>query len=111
MYDRESNELYVENRGLFMVSDIIFNLDPALTPYEFRVYTFLCYRRDRCGQAFPSYKSLMAKCGIGNIRTAKKAIDGLINRGLITAEKRHAQDGGSLTNAYTIYNKPRQTAD
>ena len=111
MNERENHELRFESKGFFMVPDIIFELDPALSNPAFRMYVYLQKLANRGSQAFPSYSTIMANCNINKRANVKSAIDELVNHGLLHVENRVRPGTKELTsNLYTVFNKPSSQA-
>jgi hypothetical protein len=73
---------------------------PGLTPEAKLVYGYLKWLgwRDRCDETAPSRDELAVVLGVSE-RTAKKALDQLVETGLLTMTRR----GLGKTNTYTIY--------
>ncbi|MEG3437682.1 helix-turn-helix domain-containing protein [Pannus brasiliensis CCIBt3594] len=91
-------------------------LDLALDDFDlgvdaFRVYVHLCRRAGKDGNAFPSYASIGEHCfkaDSPNVkpeslrRRAMRAIQELIEKGLIERESRSGKGGADTTNSYWI---------
>ena len=80
----------------------------AITPNAMRVYMHLARRADKAGCAWPSYQSIADHCfssvsqNKSTRRTfARKAIDELLEAGLIVKENRKGEKGNS-SNVYTL---------
>ncbi|MGD9653209.1 MAG: helix-turn-helix domain-containing protein [Candidatus Dadabacteria bacterium] len=67
--------------GYFQVPDLVFDLD--LTANEKLVLIYFMRRADRQGRSFPSVDRICRDCGFGSRNTARKAMNTLINAGLI----------------------------
>lgn len=67
--------------GYFQVPDLVFDL--PLTANEKLVLIYFMRRADREGRSFPSVERICRDCGFGSKNTALKAINSLVNRGLI----------------------------
>lgn len=80
-----------------------------LTPNTMRVYMHLARRADKSGAAWPSYQSIGDHCFqsiTANLATrksfARKAVDDLIEAGLLAKEMRTRADGGNASNVYVL---------
>lgn len=80
-----------------------------LPPNAMRVYMHLARRADKTGIAWPSYQSIGDHCFASvseNAATrkshARKAIDQLVNAGLIRKEERTHEDGSQSSNCYDL---------
>ena len=67
--------------GYFQVPDMVFDL--PLTANEKLVLIYFMRRADRAGRSFPSVQRICRDCGFGSKNTALKAINSLVNSGLI----------------------------
>jgi len=67
--------------GYFQVPDLVFDLD--LTANEKLVLIYFMRRADREGRSFPSVERICRDCGFGSRNTARKAMNSLIEAGLI----------------------------
>ncbi|MEW6144856.1 MAG: helix-turn-helix domain-containing protein [Thermodesulfobacteriota bacterium] len=67
--------------GYFQVPDLVFDL--KLTANEKLVLIYFMRRADRAGRSFPSVERICRDCGFGSRNTAYKAINNLVNLGLI----------------------------
>lgn len=80
-----------------------------LPPNTMRVYMHLVRRADKSGVAWPSYQGIADHC-FGSISEnpstrksfARKAVDQLLEAGLIRKELRSREDGGQTSNAYVL---------
>lgn len=85
-----------------------------VTPNAMRVYMHLARRADKGGRAWPSYQAIGDHCFASvsdNAATrksfARKAIDVLIDAGLLKKEERAREDGGQTSNGYVLINPTR----
>ena len=84
--------------------------DAALTEHEKMVYVYLCRCCNQGAEAYPSYKKIAEKCSISKA-TAKRAIKGLQENGLVAIRHRPKVNGDYQSNSYQIsYRIPRVTA-
>lgn len=67
--------------GYFQVPDLVFDL--SLTANEKLVLIYFMRRADRDGRSFPSVERICRDCGFGSRNTARKAMNSLIEAGLI----------------------------
>lgn len=67
--------------GYFQVPDLVFDLE--LTANEKLVLIYFMRRADREGRSFPSVERICRDCGFGSKNTARKAMNSLIEAGLI----------------------------
>lgn len=72
--------------GYFQVPDLVFDLD--LTANEKLVLIYFMRRADRQGRSFPSVERICRDCGFGAQNTARKAVKGLEQRGLLRVERK-----------------------
>lgn len=72
--------------GYFQVPDLVFDLD--LTANEKLVLIYFMRRADRRGRSFPSVERICRDCGFGAQNTARKAVKGLEQRGLLRVERK-----------------------
>lgn len=79
--------------------------EQGLSPYELAVYAYLCRCADRENTAFPAVPTMAKKCGV-SLSTARRALHGLEEKGLVTAKARYltTADGQSRrsSNHYVI---------
>jgi hypothetical protein len=73
-----------------------------LTSTEKIVLVALADRADDDGLCWPGHKSLSTKCGL-NRRTIVRVVDRLANKGLISIERRHREDGSLMSNRYVLH--------
>lgn len=66
--------------------DLVFDLD--LTANEKLVLIYFMRRADRQGRSFPSVERICRDCGFGAQNTARKAVKGLEQRGLLRVERK-----------------------
>lgn len=64
--------------------DLVFDLE--LTANEKLVLIYFMRRADREGRSFPSVERICRDCGFGSRNTARKAMNSLIEAGLIRRE-------------------------
>jgi len=89
-------------------NDVIWDMDPLLSLTAFRLYVVLCKMGDKNNQSFPSYATLRAKCRIGSDATIRKAMNELVEVGLLHVQPR-IRPGfkEKTTNCYTVFNTPK----
>ncbi len=90
-----------ERKKRFYGNALVF--EPDLSIQAKMVYTYLCRCADREGRAFPSLNEMGKKCSIGAKRTVLRAIAELEDAGLLRVTRRTGQDGGKLSNLYTLH--------
>ncbi len=84
-YGRGPGEGPVEfSGGYFQVPDLVFDL--PLTANEKLVLIYFMRRADRAGRSFPSVERICRDCGFGSKNTALRAINSLVESGLIRRE-------------------------
>lgn len=85
----------------FTMSNNIFNIN--LTPNEFSVYSYLCFRQGQSHSIILKTKFIGIKLNLTR-PTILKAISGLIYKNLITKKKRYTSDGYLLASRYIVKN-------
>lgn len=85
----------------FTMSNNIFNIN--LTPNEFLVYSYLCFRQGQSPSIILKTKLIGTKLNLTR-PTILKAISGLIYKNLITKKKRYTSDGYLLASRYLVKN-------
>lgn len=95
-----------EERDFFFAYNMI--LDLPIDEHAKIVYICLCRFSDGDKKAFPSYASIGKKCSIKSRTTIKKAIDKLMEVGLLDYKTRKTNKGGQTSNLYFIYNRPNE---
>lgn len=85
----------------FRLPNEIFNV--GLSVSEFVVYCYLVRCSDKSHKCFPSRKTIAKNCNI-SVTTVDKALNGLIDVGLIDKTKRYDFDKvqQQLSNVYTV---------
>ncbi len=76
--------------------------DQPLSPTAQVVFLHLADRADEHGYCYPSLKRLAFECGVKSTHTIIKGINELVDRGYITKETRHLENGGSTSNRYYV---------
>lgn len=72
------------------------------------VYIFLCRIAGKSHNAYPSYSTIGKKCGIKSRTTIKKAINTLMEAGLLDYRTRMSKEGDKSSNVYTLYDEPNE---
>ncbi|MDK2802569.1 MAG: hypothetical protein KFW09_04250, partial [Oscillospiraceae bacterium] len=85
----------------FTISNNIFNTN--LTPNEFLVYSYLCFRQGQSHSIILKTKLIGTKLNLTR-PTILKAISGLIYKNLISKKKRYTSDGYLLASRYIVKN-------
>ena len=92
-------------RDFFFSYNMIFDL--PIEEHAKIVYLCLCRYADSDNQSFPSHLTIGSRCGIKSRTTVKKAIDTLMEVGLLDYITRtDKKTGGQSSNLYTIYDEP-----
>lgn len=88
------------NLGFFQIENALVDSE-EFTMAEKMAYMVLVRYAGKDNAAFPSVATLAKKMGCGET-TARKAIKGLEEKGVITKETRKKSNGGNQSNLYTI---------
>lgn len=72
------------------------------------VYIFLCRIAGKSHNAYPSYSTIGKKCGIKSRTIIKKAINTLMEAGLLDYRTRMSKEGDKSSNVYTLYDEPNE---
>lgn len=77
--------------------------DEGLTASEFVVYSYLVRCSDKCHRCFPSRRTIVKQCNI-SVSTVDKALNGLIDKGLIDKTSRFdfSKEQQQLSSIYTL---------
>ncbi|WP_029421813.1 helix-turn-helix domain-containing protein [Alicyclobacillus macrosporangiidus] len=76
--------------------------DTQVSGYAKAVYIYLCRRADSEGQSFPGYGTMADEVGFSK-STIRRAVDELIDAGLLTKEMRGRKESGEFyPNLYTV---------
>lgn len=77
--------------------------DQGLTASEFVVYSYLARCSDKSHRCFPSRRTIARQCNI-SVSTVDKALNGLIDKGLIDKTSRFdfSKEQQQLSNIYTL---------
>lgn len=77
--------------------------DKGLTTSEFVVYCFIVKCSDKSHRCFPSRRTIARQCNI-SVSTVDKALNGLIDNGLIEKTSRFdfSKEQQQLSNIYTL---------
>ena len=102
--DRQEGKTTVQKKGWYRAYDMIY--EQPISGYAKHVYNYLTRCADANDQCFPSHKDIAKKCGFG-VTTIKKALNELIEIGVIAKEKRTRVDGGQSSDLYTIFDAPQ----
>ncbi len=89
------------NGNYFTLPNQIF--DEGLTASEFVVYSYLVKCSDKSHRCFPSRRTIARQCNI-SVSTVDKALNGLIDKGLIDKTSRFdfSKEQQQLSNIYTL---------
>lgn len=88
---------------LITVQDVF---DSDLSAHEKLVYLYLANCANEKRQACPSMNKIAKKCSVSR-STVKKVIATLIEKGWISKENRHFEDGNYNSNLYTLCKETR----
>lgn len=96
--ERRSEKMY---GNYFTLPNQIF--DEGLTASEFVVYCYLVKCSDKSHRCFPSRRTIARQCNI-SVSTVDKALNGLIDKGLIEKTSRFdfSKEQQQLSNIYTL---------
>lgn len=72
------------------------------------IYIYLCRLAGKGHTTYPSYSTIGEKCSIKSRTTIKKAIDALMEAGLLDYRPRMSKEGDRSSNIYTIYDEPNE---
>lgn len=71
------------------------------------VYCYLCDRANKKGECFPSAKTIAKDLSLSK-RTVFRALNELLDKGLIEKQPRHRNDGGVSSNFYRLTDIPTE---
>jgi len=107
-YIEPRNELHdCRRKNWFWDSNCIFDLGLSCYAIVVRLYLARCAGEKRV--AWPSLSNIAAHCGISR-KTAKKAVDELVERGLLAKEARITELGDYTSNIYTLKDPGQEEA-
>jgi hypothetical protein len=96
----KKEDLRAERPPFTMVSDNIIDRED-LTSYEKLVYIVLARHANKEGACWPG-RARIAKMARCSVESVKRALPGLVEKGLLSIEPRKAESGRSDTNLYTV---------
>lgn len=87
--------------GWTRVDDIVIRRMPEIGATAYAVYSVVAMHADRDGRCWPSIGRIAAIAGVGR-RTVQRAIERLVDAGLIEVERRRTAAGGCRSNLYRV---------